>query len=154
MIYSRAAEYAIRAFVDLAEREQGEYSLVKDIAERTGAPMHFLSKILQQLTRRGWVRSNKGRTGGFRLESPAADINLLQIVEAIDGTEDYKRCISGFPECNDQMPCGMHDSWKRLRSAIMGYLEQTSIADLAQAAVVKRRNEKARRSRRAAAKRN
>ena len=55
----------------------------------------------------------------------------MNIVEALDGLGDYQKCASGLAECNDEQPCGMHDTWKALRSRIIEYLEQTSIADLA-----------------------
>ncbi|MDX2152731.1 MAG: Rrf2 family transcriptional regulator [Bryobacteraceae bacterium] len=140
MIYSRSAEYAIRAFVQLAEVPEGKYAMVKQIAEQADIPAHFLAKILQQLARKGFLRSSKGPTGGFALRQPAGAITIIQIVESVDGLEDYHRCPAGMAECNDQMPCGMHDSWKALRSRIMEYLEETSIEDLARALEQKRRN--------------
>ena len=139
MIYSRSAEYAIRAFVYLCEVPPGKYAMVKQIAEDSDIPSHFLAKILQQLARQGFLRSSKGPTGGFCLRYPGAEISLLQIVEAIDGLADYQRCIGGMTECNDQMRCGMHDSWKALRSRIIEYLEGTSVEDLAKALDQKRR---------------
>ena len=139
MIYSRSAEYAIRAFVFLAQVPSGKYAMVKQIAEESDIPAHFLAKILQQLARQGFLRSSKGPTGGFSLRYPANDITLLQIVDSIDGLADYQRCIGGMNECNDQMRCGMHDSWKALRGRIIEYLEGTTVEDLAKALEVKRR---------------
>lgn len=139
MIYSRSAEYAIRAFVFLAQVPEGKYAMVKQIAEESDIPSHFLAKILQQLARQGFLRSSKGPTGGFCLRYPADEITLLQIVESIDGLADYQRCIGGMMECNDQMRCGMHDSWKALRSRIIEYLEGTTVEDLSKALDLKRR---------------
>jgi len=153
MIYSRSAEYAIRAFVHLAQIPEGKYAMVKNIAAQEGVPAHFLAKILQQLARRGLLRSNKGPTGGFQLRRKPSEITLLDIVEAMDGVEDYEKCASGLSECNDQMPCGMHDSWVALRSRIMDYLKHTSIADIQQALEEKKRAlAKPKRSRRASTK--
>ncbi|MCZ2077091.1 MAG: Rrf2 family transcriptional regulator [Bryobacteraceae bacterium] len=139
MIYSRSAEYAIRAFIQLAEVPEGKYAMVKNIAEQADIPAHFLAKILQQLARKGFLRSSKGPTGGFCLRIPADEITMLQIVDAVDGLTDFHRCPAGMAECNDQMPCGMHDTWKALRSRIMEYLEGTTIEELAQALDQKRR---------------
>ena len=139
MIYSRSAEYAIRAFVYLAQVPSGKYAMVKQIAEDSDIPSHFLAKILQQLARQGFLRSSKGPTGGFILRHPANEITLLQIIESIDGLADYQRCIGGMMECNDQMRCGMHDSWKALRSRIIEYLEGTTVEDLSKALDQKRR---------------
>ena len=139
MIYSRSTEYAIRAFVNLAQVQEGKYAMVKHIAEQEGIPAHFLAKILQQLARKGLLRSSKGPTGGFSLRTAPKEISLIQLVEALDGLTDYQKCVSGLSECTDDAPCGMHDSWKALRSRIMEYLEKTTIADLAAALEQKRK---------------
>jgi Rrf2 family protein len=140
MIYSRSAEYAIRAFVHLASVQDGKYAMVKQIAEQADIPSHFLAKILQQLARKGFLRSSKGPTGGFSLRIPAAELSLIQIVDSVDGLADYERCPAGLAECNDLAPCGMHDSWKALRGRIMEYLERTTIEELATALDQKKRN--------------
>jgi Rrf2 family protein len=156
MIYSRSSEYAIRAFVHLAQVPEGKYAMVKNIAAAEEIPAHFLAKILQQLARKGLLRSSKGPTGGFALRVDAADIHLLDIVEALDGLAAYQQCASGLAECNEDMPCSMHDSWVALRERIMDYLGKNSIADLATALDAKKKTlatGKARKARRAAAKR-
>ena len=131
MIFSRSAEYAIRAFVHLARVPEGKYAMVKDIARDSGIPSHFLAKILQQMARKGFLKSSKGPTGGFCLREPAEEISMLKIVESQDGLSDFERCPAGMAKCDDHQPCGMHDKWKALRQGIMDYLGQTSIADLA-----------------------
>lgn len=139
MIYSRSAEYAIRAFVHLSQAPEGKYVMVKNIAKEEGIPSHFLAKILQQLARKGLLRSSKGPTGGFVLIRDPKNVTLMDIVEALDGLGDYEKCASGLAECNDKQPCGMHDSWDALRSRILSYLKKTSIADIAEALEEKRR---------------
>ena len=151
MIYSRSAEYAIRAFVHLAQVPEGKYAMVKNIAAQEEIPAHFLAKILQQLARKGLLRSSKGPTGGFSLRV----IRLLDIVEALDGLAPYQQCASGLSECSDDMPCSMHDSWIGLRSRIMDYLGKNTIADLAKALEQKKKTLAAKKSkaRKAVAKR-
>lgn len=140
MIYSRSAEYAIRAFVHLASVPEGKYAMVKQIAQDADIPSHFLAKILQQLARKGFLRSSKGPTGGFCLRLPPGELSILNIVDAVDGLADFERCPAGMAECNDQAPCGMHDSWKALRNRIMEYLERTTILDLSKGFEQKRKN--------------
>ncbi|MGO9094418.1 MAG: RrF2 family transcriptional regulator [Bryobacteraceae bacterium] len=152
MIYSRSTEYAIRAFVNLAQVPEGKYVMVKQIAAQEGIPAHFLAKILQQLARQGLLRSSKGPTGGFMLRTSPKEITLLQLREALDGLNDFQKCASGLAECTNDSACSMHDSWTVLRSRIMDYLEQTTIADLASALELKRRAlDKPRKTKKAAA---
>lgn len=139
MIYSRSAEYAIRAFVHIASLPEDEFALVKNIAAETGIPSPFLAKILQDLVRGGFLKSSKGPHGGFRLRVPAEQISMRRVVDAVDGAGRFDRCIGGSEECNERVACGMHDSWMPLRSRIIDYLEGTSIADLKNALGEKRR---------------
>src|ERR1700751_1117420 len=140
MIYSRSAEYAIRAFVHLAQGPDGKFAMVQNIAEQEDLPARFLAKILQQLARKGLLRSSKGPTGGFALRVDPSEIRLLDIVEALDGLAPYQQCASGLSECNDDMPCSMHDSWVALRGRIMDYLGRNTIADLVKALEIKKKN--------------
>jgi Rrf2 family transcriptional regulator, iron-sulfur cluster assembly transcription factor len=125
--------------VHLAQIPDGKYAMVKEIAAEEEIPTHFLAKILQQLARKGLLRSSKGPTGGFALRVPANETRLLDIVETFDGLAEYERCASGLAECSDDMPCALHDSWKALRSRILDYLGHNTIADLAKALEQKRR---------------
>jgi len=124
MIYSRSAEYALRALTQLAALPPDEYAMAKKIAAEGNIPAHFLAKILQELTRKGLLRSSKGPSGGFALRTPASQIRLLDLVEALDGRT--------LAESLDQAPWNL-DSWKDLHSRIMGYLEHNTIADVAEA---------------------
>jgi len=152
MIYSRSAEYAIRAFVHLAQVPDGRFTMARDIAEQEDIPVHFLAKILQQLARKGLLRSSKGPSGGFSLRQRPRQIRLLDIVEALDGLAAYEKCASGLARCSEDMPCPLHDSWVGLRSRIMDYLGKNTIADLARALDLKRRAiEKGRRGKKAMA---
>ena len=123
----------------LAPLPPGEPAQVKQIAADTGIPVHFLAKILQDLVRHGFLKSNKGPRGGFRLAAPSTELPLLRIVEAVDGPGRYQRCIAGQEDCNDRVACPMHDSWVPVRRHIVEYLQGTSIADLAKSLGEKRR---------------
>jgi Rrf2 family protein len=137
MLYSSAAEYAIRALTQLALNEiefgQPKPSPVKELAEREGIPQHFLGKVFQTLVRAGILSSMRGPHGGFALARPASHITLYEIVQAIDGTAALDRCVIGLPRCSDRNPCPHHARWKPVRDQIKDYLRGTTLADLAQA---------------------
>jgi Rrf2 family protein len=98
--------------------------MARHIAEEEQIPAHFLAKILQELTRKGLLRSNKGPSGGFSLRVPPSQIRLLDLVEALDGP--------ALSESLDQAPWTL-DSWRDLHSRIMDYLERNTIADVVKA---------------------
>ena len=68
-MFSKTCEYGIRAMIFVAQKsKEGSRISLKDIAKGTGAPEHFIAKIMQELSRKKMVRSIKGPNGGFYME--------------------------------------------------------------------------------------
>lgn len=150
MLYSRSTEYAIRALIPLSQAPEGKYTMVKTIAEQEEIPTHFLAKILQQLARKGLLRSSKGPMGGFALRVPASDICLLDIVEALDGVRTPHMCIGGYSACVKGQECAMHEDWVGLHNKILDFLKEKTIADLAKSLELKRKSLARKKARKAA----
>ena len=134
MFLSRAAEYAVRALTRLAQQPSGTLLGAREISEAERIPMPFLWKVLQVLARRKLVRSFKGARGGYELARPARQITLLAVVAATDGDELVRNCVLGLPQCNEEQPCPLHETWKGIRAELTRMLEQTTLADLARIA--------------------
>ncbi len=130
-MFSRAAEYAIRAMTFLATQPSGKLSGAREIAQAEKIPIPFLWKILHNLARRKLIRSFKGLHGGYELASPAGKIHLEDIVEAMDNGDVVEACVLGLAQCNDVNPCPLHHSWKDVRVKLTDMLQQTTLADLA-----------------------
>ena len=85
MRISQKLDYASRAVVHLAKKHDGQsVTRADDIAESERIPSSFLAQILHELKRTGVVTSRRGKTGGWKLIEPPADISLLRIVEALE----------------------------------------------------------------------
>ena len=119
MLFSRSVDYAIQALGRLAEAPEGEQVMARVIAEEEELPAFFLAKTLQNLARHGLLRSTKGPTGGFNLNKPAAKIRILDVVDALDGLEHLQTGQEGLP------------NFKPIRTTILSYLKNTTIADVA-----------------------
>ncbi len=133
LVCSRACVYAIRALARLAAQSPSNPLKARDIAAQENIPSAFLAKVLHQLVKAGLVSSSPGLTGGFRLRVPASRLTLLEIVAAIDGLAQFSQCFTGLGECNEQAPCPMHESWKKVRSSIEAYLRETTLGQVAEA---------------------
>jgi Rrf2 family protein len=130
LIYSQSSKYAIRAFVNLASLPDGHFAMVKNIAEEEQIPLHFLAKILQQIARKGLLKSSKGPTGGFCLKVPAKKLKLIDVIDAVEGLNNFTACAGGLADCNAANTCPLCERWKPVQSRIMVFLEKTTIADL------------------------
>jgi len=130
-MFSRQCEYALQAVMYLALKPEDEMTSIKELTQKLDTPYHFLGKILQNLTHKGLLKSLKGPSGGFALALPSEEINLLQIIEAIDGVSFTKGCVLGFPECSKTDPCALHDQWGPSRDSIIAMLKGKSVSEMA-----------------------
>ena len=104
---SQTAEYALRAVVCLARSPQERRWTVHDIHTTTEVPEGYLSKVMQQLARAGIVRSQRGRTGGFHLARPIAELSVLEVINAVDPMQRIRHCPLGLPEHEGEL-CALH----------------------------------------------
>ncbi len=126
---SQTAGYAILALCHL-EPEGRELVLARDIAERTGIPKPYLSKLLNQLQHAGLLLGKRGYKGGLRLVRPAREISLYEVVSAIDGEDWRHQCVLGLPGCGCGTPCPMHDFWGAERLRIEERLRAMNLAEI------------------------
>jgi len=130
-MFSTSCHYGLQAMLYIAFHQSEDKNIeLKLIAEGQGIPKHFLSKILQQLVRRGLLESMKGPTGGFSLKSPPDQISLIEIVDSIDGLGIFTKCGIGFKQCDDDRPCPIHNEFKTVRNQVRELFESKSLADL------------------------
>jgi len=114
----------------MALKPKGKLTPVKEMTRKLGIPYHYLGKILQDLTYKKILVSQKGFEGGFTLALPVEKITLLQIVEAIDGVDFLEKCVMGFPECSTEHPCAVHYKWDLMRGSIREMLEKENLSTL------------------------
>lgn len=131
VLFSRQCEYALQAVMFLSLKADGERTSIRELTEKIQIPYHFLAKILQDLTYKGLLRSQKGPTGGFALAKSAKEITLFDIVDAIDGSGFMETCVLGFPECSGKNPCAIHEKWGAMRDELKLELVSKSIAQMA-----------------------
>ena len=129
---SATAEYALRALIYLAALPAGEAALGKSIAECSGVPKNYLSKILHGLKKAGYLATARGTGGGYRLRRPANDIRLVEVAELFEGPRSRLGCFLGNErECSDERPCSAHARWGPIRAQYIEFMESTTLAELA-----------------------
>ena len=125
---TRRTDYAIRALLALA-RDGGRQS-TPVIAASMHIPIRFLPQVMGDLTRAGLVRSTAGRRGGYELIRPAAAINLLSIIEAVEGDTRRRTCILRGGPCRRDGVCDAHEPFGAAQEAFRATLAGASLASL------------------------
>jgi Rrf2 family protein len=124
---TRAADYAILALLHIGSLPEGVLALKDDIARAQNIPPAFLAKILRQLVDTGVLRSNRGVNGGFGLQRSAADINLLDIVEGIEGPIQLTDCAPDPDHCALSHDCPASGVWLEVQRRMTELLRRTTL---------------------------
>lgn len=121
--------YAVTAMLDLAiHGRQGPVSL-NDISGRQGISLSYLEQLFAKLRRGGLVSSVRGPGGGYRLSREDAEINVAEIVDAVNESMDATRC-NRKGDCQDGVECLTHHLWMDLSDQIHAFLRGISLSHL------------------------
>jgi Rrf2 family protein len=132
-MFNKETEYALRGLVyiklqNLKERRPGTSEIAKEIE----APPFFIAKILQRLVRSGFLRSLKGKGGGFYFETDKPDLPIITLISAIEGDRSFSGCSFGLKQCDSDNPCPLHEKYAPIREAINQLISQETVQSLAE----------------------
>lgn len=125
---SQTIEYALRAVYCLGQH-LNEAQTTKQVAELMKIPPSYLAKIMQGLVRAGIVRSRRGVHGGFLLSKDPADLNLLEVIVAIDPQWGVIPCPLGLHD-HDDAPCPLHSRLNDAAAQVEKAFSNTTLAEL------------------------
>lgn len=127
------ADYGIRMMVYMAR--VGKRVDAKTISENADVTLRFALKILRKFAASGIVKSFKGMQGGYELARPANQITLKEIVETVEGTYYFSRCLNPENGCNRTTPdrcgpCKAQRAFGEISALVRQKLEQVTLDQL------------------------
>ncbi|MBT3697045.1 MAG: Rrf2 family transcriptional regulator [Gammaproteobacteria bacterium] len=122
--------YAIIAMVDLSLNGAVDPVRLKDIATRQNISLSYLEQLFSKLRLSGLVKSVRGPGGGYILSQTASEINLLDVITAVDEKIDQTQC-GGAMNCINEKPCLTHFIWTDLNEIINQYMQGINLGDIA-----------------------
>ena len=132
---SKKTQYAFRALMHLAQKENNKPVLISEISIKKKIPLKFLENILLQLKQEGILGSKKGKGGGYFLVKNPENILLADILRKVDGPIALLPCVSlhFYQKCSncDEKNCGLHKVLCEVRDANLAILEKKTVADIA-----------------------
>jgi Rrf2 family protein len=130
MYITLESDYAVRIVSVLSL--DGERIDAKTISERACVTLRFALKILRKLVSADIVKSYKGTRGGYQLNMNPSEITLRMVIEAIEGTYYFSRCLSDEHECNRGASgvCCYRKAFGEITEVVRRQLESYNFADL------------------------
>lgn len=130
MITTRS-RYGLRMLIELAETGGTEPLDLATIAKRQQIPEQYLSKLAIPLKTAGILRTERGAHGGYRLAKPASDIDLLTVVEVLEGRSSLLECTQDPSCCSRSGECRTLPVWNGLDKVFRDYLKGKTVATVA-----------------------
>ena len=132
-MFNKETEYALRGLVyikvqNLRQRRPG----TTEVAREIDAPPFYTAKILQRLVRTGFLKSFKGKGGGFYFEQGKPELPIARLIEATEGDRSFSGCGFGLKECNPENPCPLHDRYISVRESVNRLVSEETVESLAQ----------------------
>jgi Rrf2 family protein len=148
MKLSKRGEYALRALIDLGIASELGWPMlqVSELAAKEKLPIKFLEQIFAQLKAAGYVKSRRGKFGGYSLARPMRRIKFGAVIRLIDGPLAPIRCVSQTSyarcSCPDEVHCGLRMLMFDVRNAISTVLDRFTLADIVEITLRKYRRDK------------
>ena len=129
MNLTKTTSYSLKILSFLADSHE-ETSSASHLHDVLNIPYSYLRQLMQMLSEKGFITGEKGRNGGFKLSRNPGEIFLIEIVEAIEGTESLSRCMMGVADCSMETKCALHEPWIKIKNEFLDVLKNTSLRNL------------------------
>ena len=131
MLFTKSTAYALQALIELSKFDKPVD--VNKISELTEVPKPFLAKLLQNLSKNGFVRSYKGIHGGFLLSKKPEEIKIVDVFKALEDKESLVFYCSGDRNnCTRDRSdiCSLWPFFSKLEDEVSKILEKYTLADV------------------------
>lgn len=132
---SKKTQYAFKALMYLAQKQNEGPVLIAEIARKKKIPLKFLENILLELKKGGVLESKKGKGGGYFFAISPNTVYLAKIMRLMEGPIALLPCVSlnFYQRCKncDEKFCGLNKVMGDVRDASLSILETRTVADIA-----------------------
>ena len=133
MILTTKARYAVMAVIEISSQKTDKPLSLNEIAKSQNISLSYLEQIFTHLKKNGIVKSIKGPGGGYILSKDKSEINISDIIKAIEEPIKMTRCSLEKQGCiatNNKPKCKTHHLWHGLENRIYDYLNSISLDKL------------------------
>ena len=128
MQLTKHTDFAFRALIYLATDTSSHLATTSDISDAYDISHNHVVKVVQKLSRAGFITSTRGRNGGISLAKPPDAINVADVVEQMEQTLTPANCTN--PECVILACCTLRRVLAEAQSEYLRHLSTYSLEDL------------------------
>jgi rrf2 family protein (putative transcriptional regulator) len=122
--------YGMRLVLDIAQHEGEGPVSINEISQRQNVSAKYLERLVGDLRRAGFVRSQRGRDGGHMLALTAEEITVGAIVRALEGDSFLLACCKNRHTCARSGSCLTRAIWIAADQAMYEKLNSVSVRNI------------------------
>jgi len=127
-------EYGMRCLLRIGFAGPGQSVTIPEISEAEGMSNAYAAKILRTLRRGGFIKSARGKDGGYTLARPAGEIVIREVMETLGGRFfEPEFCMQHAGQkavCANSVDCSVRSLWRALQIVVDSVLSKTTLQDL------------------------
>ncbi|HEY7162328.1 MAG TPA: Rrf2 family transcriptional regulator [Acidobacteriota bacterium] len=131
MEVTRGTLYAVYVLIYFHLRPAGEVADLHKLSDALDVPQSYLSKVLQQLHKAGYLVSQMGSKGGYKLARQVEKTTMKEILHVIQGETHIQECLMDHFDCNRFRKCAVNQHIREIQSTVDRMLDQLTIGQLA-----------------------
>ncbi|MBK7174437.1 MAG: Rrf2 family transcriptional regulator [Bacteroidales bacterium] len=129
MFISKTSEHALRILTYMALNSETKFS-AKNLFEELHIPKRYLMRLLTDLSKNGFIKATRGRSGGYVFARSLDTIYFSEIIDSVEGLLSFEGCVLGNTVCPVDKPCALHQIWEKPKQTFLETLKTTTLADL------------------------
>ncbi len=131
MKISTKGRYALRVLADLAEHGQNKNVSIREIAERQDISDKYLEGIVARLSNAGYVKSTRGKYGGYRLTRAPKDYTVYDVLAVSEDSVALVACLEGEENtCPRKGKCLTLPLWQHMQEQFKEYMKTITLQDI------------------------
>ncbi len=127
---TKKADYGLISLKHLTVNRHKGSASAKELADTYRIPVPMLAKVLQKLVRDGFLVSEQGTNGGYKLARDPSTITALEVIRSIDGPIILTTCFTSHGDCDQSSQCTVREPLRKVHEGILKLLDNITITDL------------------------
>jgi Rrf2 family protein len=129
--FSKKLEYALISIFEMSDRNGDEPVTTKEISKNYHIPQEILGKVLQALAKKRIIHSIQGVKGGYKLNQSLKDLNIIKVVEAVEGPITLTACnTQALCSCEQLIRCNIRSPMEMIQSELIQFFSDISLEAL------------------------
>lgn len=128
MQLKKYTDYGLRVLIYLAAMQETRLVTIDELSRTFNAPRNHLNKVIHQLGKEGFIKTRRGKNGGFQMALRAEDIRLDRLIRTLEGDEFWIDCHN--PECNIFPVCELKRLINEGKEVFYRHLSEYTVASL------------------------